>query len=48
MAMNELIYKTEIELQVCKINLWLPGAKMGQGRINWKTGIYTYTLPYIR
>ena len=28
---NELIYKTEIKLQMQKTNLWLPGGKGGQG-----------------
>lgn len=32
-ATNELIYRTEIELQVLKINLW------GTGVINWEIGI---------
>ena len=28
---NELIYKTEIEPQMQKTNLWLPGGKGGEG-----------------
>ena len=41
--------KTETELQMQKINLWLMGGggKGGEG-INWKIGIDTYTLLYIR
>ena len=27
---NELIYKTEIESQMHKTNLWLPGGKVGR------------------
>ena len=40
---NELIYKTEIGLQVQKIDLWLPQGKEGEG-ITWKIGTDTYTL----
>ena len=43
---TELIYKTEIELQRWKINLWLPDSK--GGGINWKIGIDTYTQLYIK
>ena len=43
-ATNELISKTEIELQTWKRNLWLPGAGVG---INWKTGTDTYILLYL-
>ena len=32
---NKLIYKREVESQMNKTNLWLPGDK-GMGRINWK------------
>ena len=28
---NELIYKTETDSQIQKINLWLPGVRMGEG-----------------
>ena len=28
---NELIYQTEIELQMQKRNFWLPGGKWGDG-----------------
>ena len=42
---NELIYKTEIESQMQKTNLWLPGSK-GQG--GGETGLDLYTLPYIK
>ena len=41
-ASNELIYKTEIELQMQKTNLKSPGGD--GGGVNWKTGIETYTL----
>ena len=44
---NELIYKTEIELQMQKTNLWLPGDK-GGGGINWEIGIDVYTLLHIK
>ena len=39
---NELIYKTEVEAQMQKTNLWLPGDK--GGGINWETGTDIYTL----
>ena len=42
---KELIYKTEIESQLQKTNVWLPGGK-GGGGINWEIGIDTYTLLY--
>ena len=29
---NELIYKTEIDLQISKTNVWLPNRKHGGGR----------------
>ena len=53
--MNELIYKTEIQSQILKTNLWLPGDKGGV--LNWEIGIdiytiycihYTYILLYIK
>ena len=44
---NELIYKTEIESQIQKTNLWLPGCK-GGGGINWEIGIDIYALLYIK
>ena len=40
---NELIYKAKIELQMYKINLWLPGGK-GRGRDkleDWNWHIHT-------
>ena len=43
---NEFIYKTEIESQTLRTNLWLPKGK-GKGGINWEFGINTYTLPYM-
>ena len=46
---NELIYKTEIDSQAQKTNLWLPKGKGGVGRgINHKFGINIYTLLYIK
>ena len=44
---NELIYKTEIDSQMQKTNLWLPGVKGGRG-INWEVGIYIYILLYTK
>ena len=44
---NELIYKTEIESQIQKTNLWLPREKVGGG-INCEIGIDIYTLLYIK
>ena len=44
---NELIYKTEIESQTQKTNLWLPGGK-GSGRINWEIEMDIYTLLRIK
>ena len=46
-ATNELTYKTKIELQMSKTNLWLSGRKWGGG-INWESGIDMYTLLYIK
>ena len=43
---NELIYKTEVESQMLKTNLWLPEGK--GGGINWEIGIDIYTLLYIK
>ena len=43
---NELIYETEIELQMQKTNLWLQGVR--GGRINWKIGTDIYTVLYIK
>ena len=33
MGTNKLIYKTEVESQVWKTNLWLPGAKWGREKL---------------
>ena len=41
MAINELIYKTEIELQIQKTKLHLPRGK-GRG-ISWEVRIETHT-----
>ena len=35
---NELIYKKEVQLQMRKADLWLPGDK-GGGGTNWEIGI---------
>ena len=43
---DELIYKTEVESQMQKTNLWLPGVK-GEGKI-WEIGTDIYTLLYIK
>ena len=43
---NELIYKTEIDSQAQKTNLWLPKGK-GGGGINQEFGINIYTLLYV-
>ena len=40
---NELIYKTEIDSQTQKTNLWLPKGNMWGG-INQEDGINIYTL----
>ena len=45
---NELIYKTEIDSQTQKTNLWLPKRKGGGGRINSEFGINRYTLLFIK
>ena len=42
---NELIYKTETDLQTQKTNLWLP-KETGGGEINQEFGINLYTLHY--
>ena len=38
--------RKQIELQIWKINLWLPQGKE-ERKINWKIVIDIYTLPYI-
>ena len=42
---NELTFKTEIDLQMQKTNLWLSGAKEG---VNWESGTHICTLLYIK
>ena len=42
---NELIYKIEVESQMQKTNLQLPG---GDEYVNWEIGIDMYTLLYIK
>ena len=44
---NELIYKTEIELQMSKTNLWLSGGKRVEG-INREMWIDIYAVLYIK
>ena len=46
-GINELIYKTEIESQMWKTNLWLPRGRGGEG-INWEIGINLYMLLYVQ
>ena len=45
---NELIYKTETDLQVSKTNLWLPKGKCSGGGINQELGVNIHTLLCIR
>ena len=42
---NELIYKTEIESQMQKTNLWLPKGKVGGGGGREKLGDWDYHIP---
>ena len=44
---NELIYKTETDLQVLKTNLWLPKGKHGGGGINQELRMNMHTLLHI-
>ena len=44
---NQIIYKTEIESQMQKTNLWLPKGS-GKERINWEIGMDIYTLLHIK
>ena len=44
---NELIYKTEVDSQTQKTDLWLPKGKGWEG-INWEFGINRYTPLYIK
>ena len=44
---NELIYKTEMDLQISETNLWLPKGKRGGG-INQELRINIHTLLYIK
>ena len=43
---NKLIYKTEVESQMQKTNLWLPGDWWGE--INWEIGTDINTPLYIK
>ena len=47
MCLDEFVYKTEVESQIQKTNLWLPGYKEWGG-INWEIGTDIYTLLYIK
>ena len=47
MQMNELIYKTETDSEVWKMNLKLPKGKCGVGRINQELGMNIYTWDYM-
>ena len=47
MGMDEFVYKTEVDSQIQKTYLWLPGYKEWGG-INWEIGIDIYTLLYIK
>ena len=44
---NELIYKTEIDSQTWRANLWLPKG-IRAGGIDWEFGIDMCTLLYIK
>ena len=47
--MNGLIYKTEAESQIYRMNLQLPKGKGGgEGGIKWESGIDIYTSPYLK
>ena len=46
--MNELTYKTEMDLKISKIKLWLSKGKRRQGEIKQEFGINIHTLLYIR
>ena len=45
---NELIYKTGVESQMQKTNLWLPGDGGWEGGINWEIGADIHTLLHIK
>ena len=45
--MDEFVYKTEVDSQIQKTNLWLPGYEEWGGK-NWEIGIDIYTLLYIK
>ena len=47
MGTDEFVYKTEVDSQIQKTNLWLPGYEEWGG-INWEIGIDIYTLLYIK
>ena len=44
---NELIYKTETDSEVWKMNLRLPKGKCRVGGINQELGMNIYTLDYM-
>ena len=41
---NELINKTETDLQILRKSLWLPKGKHGGGEINQELGTNTHTI----
>ena len=45
---NELIHKTETDIQISKTNLGYQRGNMWAGGINQELGMNIYTLPYIR
>ena len=47
-GVKKVISKTEVESQMQKTNLWLPGYKGVGGGINWEVEIDIYILLYIK
>ena len=45
---NELIYKTEIDSQTQKTNLWLPRGRESREETNWEFGADRYKLLHIK
>ena len=44
---NEVIYKLVTDSQTLRMNLWLPGARMGEGIVR-EFGMDMYTLLYLK
>ena len=44
---NELTYKMETDSQTSRMNLWLPGGRMGEGIVR-EFGMDMYTLLYLK